>query len=52
MDQEITDMKKINDSLSDVVSLNISGKSKTQVSRKLLTSVPYTLLEAMFSGRH
>ena len=37
---------------SEILELNISGEKKTMVSRSVLTCVPETSLEALFSGRH
>ena len=37
---------------TDLVLINLNGIKTIHVSRKLLTSVPDTSLEAMFSGRH
>ena len=34
------------------MSLNVGGQSGIKVKRSLLTSVPNSVLEAMFSGRH
>ena len=37
---------------SDIVTLNLRNQMNISVSRKLLTSIPDSSLEAMFSGRH
>ena len=47
--------KMINDlsgNRSDILKLNISGLGSTMVKRSILTSVPETSLEALFSGKH
>ena len=36
----------------EVLHLNVGGKYYPTVSKRMLTSVPGTALEAMFSGRH
>ena len=50
---ELNKIKEAQFEQSDVLTLNISGKTKGfTVPRSLLTSVKGSSLEAMFSGRH
>ena len=37
---------------TDIVKLNVGGSTSFHIQRDLLTSVPGSIMEAMFSGRH
>ena len=44
--------QQIDSSSNDILILNLRNQMTIEVSRKLLTSIPDSSLEAMFSGRH
>ena len=44
--------QQIDSSSNDILILNLRNKMNIEVSRKLLTSIPDSSLEAMFSERH
>ena len=52
MKNRVQNDEQIQEQLSDTVSLNVGGQSGIKVRRSLLTQVPNSVLEAMFSGRH